>query len=123
MSGIYFYDGSESQKQLDTGVNAVESISAVGLNDAWAICSKEIYHYNGASWEIHYKAKDYLDSVFAEDSSHVWASGLGAIYFYDGAAWSQQYSTSSQIVAIHASDNEHVWAVGSNGDILYGQAK
>lgn len=127
MSGIFFYNGSQAVKQLDTGNDTVGSISAIDQNNVWAISYKNIYHYDGSSWKIFYETDTYLKSLCALTNNKVWAAGEDVVYYYDGSSWTEQYKAPTEIggirtggvaiVSIDATDQGHVWAVIDNGGV------
>jgi hypothetical protein len=62
-------------------------VSAVAGNDAWAVGSSGIYHFNGTQWQ-QFDPNNALRALAMLNASDGWAVGVnGAIQHYNGAAW------------------------------------
>lgn len=96
------------------------TVDARATDDAWAIGSKRIIHWDGSTWNVALTDTTWMDAVHAAGPGDVWAVGpSGRILHWDGAAWAAVPSsvpsglTIFSLVDIDSSGPDDVWAIGS----------
>jgi len=119
--------------QMASG-NYLYTVSSVTENDIWAggFCGKQVWHFNGTSWNSHEIPEvpdDYRCGGFWFNSpTDGWAVGglkytspsPGYIHHYDGTSWTKVWEMAgASLQSIQIINDTLGWAVGDNNIIKY----
>lgn len=94
------------------------AITAIAPDDAWAVSSRNLFHWNGAVWanETPTGQDITLEAIDSAGKNAVWAVGNGGGLHFDGTRWlGWSASNPSCMQSVAALDANTVFAANCNG--------
>jgi len=99
---------------------SLRGVWVVGSNDVWSVSLEGfVLHYDGAQWNIEFRAGHELYSVWAT-SNHVWVGGEGGILLHRDASRQWALVDVGHIAPIHAiygTGDDDVWFTREDASI------